>query len=91
MVLAEIYHTCSHAPVAHAAAASLGRDFYRHVQEEAHKRGVPTGTFVANSVRNFQANAAAHEKWALQKAVVGSDMPVLRGLEMIVSQELNRD
>ena len=88
MVLAEIVRTCTHDAVAHAAAASLGPDFLDRVRRAAHKRGLPPGTFVAQSVRRFSSAADRDTRCAIQRAVTGTDMPVLRGLAMIVEPEL---
>ncbi len=88
MVLSEIVHTFSHDRVAHAAALSLGRDFLETVEHAASHRGMPAGKFIAASVRRFETDAPEHEKFALQQAVAGSDMPLLHGLALIVAHEI---
>jgi hypothetical protein len=88
MVLSEIVKTCSHDKVAHAAIASLGPAFLDRVRSAADRHGLQPGSFVAESVRRFQAGAGEREKCELQRAVHGADMPVLRGLAMIVEHDL---
>ncbi len=88
MVLAEIVHTCTHDAVAHAAAASLGPEFLDRVRRAAQKRALSPGAFVAQSVQRFSNAADEPARRALQTAVRGTDMPLLRGLALIVEPDL---
>jgi hypothetical protein len=81
--------TCSHDAVAQAAVASLGPEFLSRVRNAAARRGLPPGKFVADSVRRFESVAGEQELCALQNAIRGADMPLLRGLALIVEVDLS--
>ncbi len=88
MVVQDIMNSCSNELVAEAAVASIGGAFARRVRETARSRGVRPGALAASVVLKFRRNARAEEFEALQRAVAGEDLPVLRGLTLIVEPEL---
>jgi hypothetical protein len=83
-LIAEIIHTCSHEKVAHAAVASMGSDFATKVGVTAGANGLSIGAFTARAVREFEKVGGEHEKQALQRAMNGSDQPILAGLAHIL-------
>ncbi|MCB1543993.1 MAG: hypothetical protein KDJ30_06885, partial [Rhodoblastus sp.] len=68
--------------------ASIGGTFARRVRETATRRGVRPGALAASAVLRFRSNARAPEFEALQQAVAGDDLPLLRGLAFIVEPTL---
>ncbi|MCC0005168.1 MAG: hypothetical protein H6872_08440 [Methylobacteriaceae bacterium] len=88
MVIQDIMNSCSNEQVAEAAVASIGGTFARRVRETATRRGVRPGALAASAVLRFRSNARAPEFEALQQAVAGDDLPLLRGLAFIVEPTL---
>ena len=88
MVVAEIVKTCSHAKVAKAAVASLGKEFSGRVGSMAHRRGVETGAFAAQVVLEFDRRAGASQRRDVEQAVRHADMPLLVGLRRILEEAL---
>ena len=88
MSIDEIVHTCSNENVARAAVASIGLSFVCRVKSAADLVGVSVGTFTARAVRSFAADAPASEKREVLRAMLRTDQPILRGLEVILEREL---
>lgn len=88
MVIQDIMNSCSNEQVAEAAVASIGGVFARRVLETAKRRGVRPGALAASAVLKFRSNARSTEFEALQNAVAGDDLPLLRGFAMIVEPAL---
>ena len=90
-LISEIIHTCSHEKVAQAAVASLGSLFAGKVGTTAGARGLTIGAFAAQAVRQFSERSREEERLALRKAMVGSDHPILAGLQLILSTAIEAD
>ena len=88
MVIQDIMNSCSNEQVAEAAVASIGGTFARRVRETATRRGVRPGALAASAVLRFRSNARATEFEALQQAVAGDDLTLLRGFAFIVEPTL---
>ena len=88
MVIQDIINSCSNEKVAEAAVASIGGIFARRVRETARRRGVRPGALAASAVMRFRSNARAAEFEALQTAVSGEDLALLRRFALIVEPEL---
>ena len=88
MVIHDIMNSCSNEKVAEAAVASIGGAFARRVRETASRRGIRPGALAASAVLRFRSNAQATEFEALQQAVAGDDLPLLRGFAFIVEPSL---
>jgi methyl coenzyme M reductase alpha subunit len=89
MSIDEIVHTCSNENVARAAVASIGISFASRIKSAADGAGVSVGTYAARAVRCFAEVASNGGKLEVQRAMSGSDQPILRGLEVILSRELD--
>jgi hypothetical protein len=89
MSIDEIVHTCSNENVARAAVASIGFSFASRIKCAAEGAGVSVGTFTARAVRSFAEVASISGKLEVIRAMSGSDQPILRGLEVILSRELD--
>jgi hypothetical protein len=89
MSIDEIVHTCSNENVARAAVASIGISFASRIKSAADGAGVSVGTYAARAVRCFAEVASTGGKQEVQRAMSGSDQPILRGLELILSRELD--
>lgn len=90
MVIAEIVRTCSHAKVAQAAVASMGREFSSRIDAVAGRQGVEAGAYAAGVVQDFDRRAGAVQRRELETAVRRTDMPVLHGLRLILEDALQR-
>jgi hypothetical protein len=90
MILREIVHSCSNHFVAKAALASIGGDFARRVARIACDQRMPTGVFVAATVKNFSREADDDEWDGLVEALRGADLPILTGLRYIVDRGLRK-
>ena len=88
MSIDEIVHTCSNESVARAAVASIGFSFVSRVKSAADRAGVSVGTFTARAVRTFAEEAPASEKHHVLRAMLRTDQPILRGLEVILERQL---
>ncbi len=88
MVIQDIMNSCSNEKVAEAAVASIGGVFARRVRETARRRGVRPGALAASAVLRFRSSARSTEFEALQNAVAGDDLPLLRGFALIVEPAL---
>lgn len=88
MVVQDIMNSCSNEKVAEAAVASIGGAFARRVRETATRRGVRPGALAASAVLRFRSSARPGEFEALQSALSGDDLPLLRGFALIVEPEL---
>lgn len=88
MVIQDIMNSCSNEKVAEAAVASIGGAFARRVRETATRRGIRPGALAASAVLRFRSSARAPEFAALEQAVAGDDLPLLRGLAFIVEPAL---
>lgn len=91
MVVSEILRTCSHEKVAHAAVASIGRDFLERVNGIAGQRGLEPGAFAAQAVRDFERRAGDRQRQDLECAVKNTDMPLLQGLRYILEDALENN
>lgn len=89
MSIDEIVHTCSNEDVARAAVASIGFSFASRVKSAADGAGVSVGVFAARAVRSFASVASTAGRLEVMRAMVRSDQPILRGLEVILSRELD--
>jgi hypothetical protein len=90
MVVTEIVKSCSHEKIARAAVACIGVDFSRRVSAFAGRRGLDSGVFAAQAVRDFDRRAGRPQREALERAVERADMPVLIGLQLILEAELDQ-
>ncbi len=88
MVIQDIMNSCSNEKVAEAAVASIGGTFARRVRETAKRRGVRPGALAASAVLRFRSDARSTEFEALQRALAGEDLPLLRGFALIVEPAL---
>ena len=88
MSIDEIIRTCSNEKVAQAAVASLGSAFASRVKTAAEFRGLSVGSFAARIVRDFDDDAPACERSAVDRAMERADQPILRGLEIILERAL---
>ena len=86
--LREIVRTCSNAHVAHAAVASIGRDFAERFAIDASRRDLPSGVFAASLVRDFAIEADKDEWEGVCEATRGADQPILSGLRYILDRRL---
>jgi hypothetical protein len=89
MSIDEIVHTCSNEDVARAAVASIGVSFASRVKSAADSAGVTVGVYAARAVRSFAAVASVGGRSEVASAMARSDQPILRGLEVILSRELD--
>lgn len=84
MLRCEIVRTCSNEKVAEAAVLSVGPAFRDRVALLAAATGMRPGPFVAGLVRRFRDEASDAEIEGLERAIAGSDMPILEGVRFIV-------
>lgn len=86
MLVTDLLHSCANDRVAEAAVFSIGGDFVDFIRAEAEDEGVSVGQFTARAVRAF-ALAATERDWRdLTSAVRGHDLPVLAGLQLILTR-----
>ena len=86
MNVREIVQTCSNPHVAHAAVASIGGDFARRFFRDAESRSLPSGLLAARLVQDFDRRAGVGDWAGLDRAISGSDMPILSGLRHILER-----
>ncbi len=86
MNVREIVQTCSNPHVAHAAVASIGGDFARRFFRDAESRSLPSGLFASSLVQDFDRRAGDGDWAILDRAIRGSDMPILCGLRHILER-----
>ena len=91
MLLQKIANNCSHAPVAEAAVASLGRDFHRFVAHKSAAAKMSVGDYVGWRVRRYARQALAHNLRELNAATAKADTPVLAGIRHIIETDLYED
>jgi hypothetical protein len=85
MTAQTIAHTCSNVHVAGAALASIGGEFASRFATSASRRNMLPGSLAAQMVKEFSKRASNDEWNSFQKAVRGSDQPILAGLRYILS------
>lgn len=88
MLMKELISSCSHAPIAEAAVISIGPAFHQRVARVARREDMSVGSFAAQAVRAFRAQATAADWRELSEICAGEDMPILRGLHHILERAL---
>lgn len=91
LLIRDMIHSCSNDEVAYAAIVCIGGEFVERVDAAARAREMPVGRFVAALVRNFATGAKQEQFVILQRAVAGSDQPILSGLRHVVERSLQND
>ena len=86
MILRKIVQSCSHPAVAHAALASIGREFAAHFEARASRCNVSPGVLVARMVEEFSSRASHEAQSGIQEAARGADQPILAGLRYILTE-----
>lgn len=86
MIAHDIFHSCGNSRIAQAALRQMDRAFVARVERAARSEGLSTGEFVAENVKRYRMIGS---RAALQKAIAGSDQPVLKGLRHILRNALN--
>ncbi len=86
MLVADLLHSCANDRVAEAAVESIGGDFTTRMRAEATERGVSVGFLAASIVRDFARIATERDWRELSVATRGHDVPVLAGLQVILSK-----
>ncbi len=84
MKLRALVHSCSNENVAWAALMSIGGEFAIRVAAEAARREIPCGSYVAQSVRDFEHNSDLRVWAAAEHVMHSSEQPILAGLYFIL-------
>lgn len=84
MLIEEIVRTCANDRVAHAAVASIGRNFLGEVSDRATAYDMSVGAFTALSVDRFTRHGDEGELRSVAEAMRKSQEPVLAGLHRIL-------
>ena len=84
MHIDEVARTCVNDRVAHAAVASIGRNFLSEVTERANADDMSVGAFTAMSVNRFLHHGDEGELRSVIVAMKGSQEPVLAGLHRML-------
>ena len=88
MLIEEVIHSCASGPVAEAAVASVGGGFAAEVKRVASAAGMSVGDYAVAGVGRFARNGREAEMRAVASAMAASQVPVLAGLERILSLDL---
>ena len=88
--LEEVLHSCSNPGVAEAALASMGGVVAANVRAAAARNGLADGAFVAKLVREFREQSCPAIVTTTQEAMRRSELPVLTGLQHILTHALIR-
>ncbi|MBV1705405.1 MAG: hypothetical protein KGQ28_11430, partial [Hyphomicrobiales bacterium] len=91
MLLRDMLNSCTHPAVAAAALGSLGGRIAARACVDARRRGLRVGDHVASLVRRFRRAAGPEETAALERAMRGSDLPLLAGLAFVLDHEFALD
>lgn len=84
MLIEEVARTCVNDRVAHAAVASIGRNFLAEVTKRAKAYDMSAGAFTSMSVNRFLRHGDEGELRSVVIAMKGSQEPVLAGLHRIL-------
>jgi hypothetical protein len=84
MLIEEIVRSCANGKVAHAAVASIGRNFLAQVSDRAAAYDMSVGAFTTLSVDRFLHHGDEGELRMVRDAMSGSQEPVLAGLHRIL-------
>ena len=84
MLIEEIVRSCANGKVAHAAVASIGRNFLGQVSDRASAYDMSVGAFTALSVDRFLSHGDEGELRLVRDAMAGSQEPILAGLHRIL-------
>ena len=88
MKLRALIHSCSNEHVARAALNSIGGDFAVRVAAEAARREIPCGSYVAQSVREFEGASELRVWAAAERVMHSSEQPILAGLYFVLDHRL---
>lgn len=89
MLIEEVIRSCAFGPVAEAAVASVGGGFAAEVKRMASANGMSVGDYAVAGVGRFARNGREGEMRAVASAMAASQVPVLAGLEEILSLDLS--
>lgn len=84
MLIEEVARTCANDRVAHAAVASIGRNFLAEVTGRANAHDMSVGAFTSMYVNRFLRHGEEGELRSVVVAMKGSQEPVLAGLHRIM-------
>ncbi len=90
MKLRALIRSCSNEHVARAALISIGGEFAVRVAAEAARRQIPCGSYVAQSLRDFERNSDLRVWFAAERVMHSSEQPILAGLYFILDYCLAR-